>query len=814
MKIKIKYMLYGMLLLFTLLPICVFGAIMIRENDRRVERVLRDDLTAISGAQIMEINDFCVSRKQEMLRIAEYSMLKDALLASLGKRERQSEEQIQYMKDMMYATIEHTTCLQSMSILNSEFKAVAVSDQDAIADEGGLKAANVNYRDGGFALGNIYERHTEDGTQRMIAAVESVEYEGEIIGYIIEEIPATYFDHIRSETGLWEDGTLYLLDGNGKLITAGTPKEDESRTQYATSEKERENFTKAWNAVDHETTHSGMISYKMGKDTYLTYFSDFADTEWGIRLSVNLSVYKAGVNSYAQLVMVVVACVALVLIIASYFLSKRLTRPINRIADVLDRVQKEQNYSLRVKEMGKDEMGFLAEKTNALLDYVEQERYEIQQAERDPLTGLKNQKAIEKEIQEKISRAAQSGSRIAVGYVDVDDFREINNQFGHLEGDHCIRFVASVLEETIPGAVGRSSGDDFTFCIENVESTESVRKLVSLVLEKLNEGYFSHMANMQMPLPCSIGVAVDSGRQLSFSSLMHQAAEAKYQAKEKGKNTYHIICREEMGGNMFGSNERVLALLHTLRQSVANDCAGFYLVYQPLIHAAKKRVVGAEALLRWNWEPFGEVSPGIFIPLIEDDSCFFKLGNWILRQALIEMREMLTYDPNFMIHVNVSYSQLVRREFQGAVMEVLHETGFPARNLCLELTERCRALDMEYLREVMNYFHAQGISIALDDFGTGFSSLSLLRQLPVDNIKIDQSFVANVRGNAADQAIVRSVVQCAESIDVKVCAEGVETDQIRNYLLQYPKLLHQGFYYSRPVRLEQFREYYSAGSIA
>ncbi len=809
---KIKHMLYSLLLIFTLLPICIFGVIMIQENDRRVERVMRDDMTAISGAQIMEINDFCVTRQQEMLRISEYSMLEDALLASLGRREHQSDEQIQYMKDMMYATIEHTSCLESMSVINSRFQTVAVSDDYAIRGEEGLKTVNVDYAAGGFSIGDIYERETPNGPQRMVAAVQSIDYGNEIIGYIVEEIPVTYFDHMRKETGLWEDGTLYLLDGNGQLITAGTPSE-ESRLQLATSEKERENFTKAWNEIDHDKVHSGMISYNMGHDTYLTYFSDFENTNWGIRLSVNLSAYKASVNSYARLVILVMICLALALAVTSYFLTRRISKPVNCIAEVLDRVQKEQNYSLRVKNAGKDEMGFLAEKTNALLDYVEQERYEIQQSERDPLTGMKDQKAIEKEMQEKVARAIQDDTRIAVGYVDVDDFREINNQYGHAEADQCIRYVATVLENTVPGIVGRSSGDSFVFCVEQVENTEQIRKLSALILDKLNEGYFSHMANCQIPLPSSIGVAVDAGRRMSFSSLMYQGAEALYQAKGKGKNTYHIISREEMG-SAYGSNERVLALLQALRRSIEDGCRGFYLCYQPLIHATNNRVIGAESLLRWNSEAFGEVSPGIFIPLIEDDACFYNLGNWILRQSLLEMRDMLKTDPDFRIHVNVSYSQLVRREFRDSVMDILRETGFPSRNLCLELTERCRALDLDYLKEVMTFFHAQGISIALDDFGTGFSSLNLLRQLPVDNIKIDQSFVANVRGNAADQAIVRSVIQCAESIDVEVCAEGVETDQIREYLLRYPQLVHQGFLYSRPVRLAQFEKYYQEHRIA
>lgn len=804
---KIKHMLYSLLLLGTLLPVCLFGLFMIRENDKKVEEILREDLAATSGAQILDINEFCTARQQEMLRISEYVMVRDAVAASLGEKKPHGGQDEEYMEDMLSSVMKHNNCVEYISVLDRNFHLVAASDSDAITDKEGLQAANVQYEDGGFHIGNIYERDTARGKARLVAAVQGIKEEGSLIGYIVEEIPTAYFDRLRQNAGLWKDGTLYLLDGEGNLITAGTPGET-SREAYATSEKERENFTAAWNAVDHEKTPSGCISYRMGKDKYLTYFAEFENTDWGIRLSINLSRYKKDVNAYAILVLIGIVCMALILALTSYFLTRRLTVPVSAIGSVLDQVQKEQNYSLRVKNMTDDEIGFVGGKVNELLDYIEAERYEMKQAERDPLTGLKNQKAVEREIQEAVVRAAQNGSRIAVGFVDVDDFRDINNQYGHMEGDYSIRYVASVLDKTVGGILGRNSGDAFLFCLENVESAESVKKMISVILGELESGYFSHIANKQMPLPCSIGVTIDIGTHLSYSSLIHQASEALYQAKEKGKNTYHLISREEMGGNLFGSNERILELIHSLRQSVENDCAGFYLAYQPLLSDADSRVIGAESLLRWAWEPFGEVSPGVFIPLIEDDSCFYKLGNWILRQTLIETLPLVQEAPDFRVHVNVAYSQLVRREFQDTVMEILEETAFPVHNLCLELTERCRALDMSYLAEVMNYFHSQGISISLDDFGTGFSSLNLLRQLPVDNIKIDRSFITNVHLNEADQAIVRSVIQCAKSMNIEVCVEGVETQQCRNYLLQYPELVHQGFYYSRPIKMELFRQYF------
>lgn len=800
---KIKHMLYCLLLVCTILPVCIFGIFMIQENDKKVEKIVKDDLAAISGAQILDINDFCISRQQEMMRLTEYTMVKNAVRESLGEIEKQDDA---YLKDMLMAIIQHSNCIERISVLNRDFGLVAASDGDAISSEEGLKAANVKYEDGGFNIGNVYERSTLQGEMRLIAAVAGIFYDGDLIGYIVEEIPVTYFDRVRQESNLWTSGTLYLLDGNGALITAGTP-EEKSRVQLATSESERENFTKAWNAVDHDRVKSGVVSYTMGGDEYLTYFSDFDYTDWGIRLSINLSAYKSDVNTYRVLVRILLLCLVLVMAVTAWLLSRHFTKPLNSIAVLLDEVQAQQNYSLRVRDTGDDEMGFLARKINKMLDYIELERYEVQQAERDPLTGLRNQRAVERDIQEAVSRAVQNDTRIAVGYVDVDDFREINNLYGHMEGDHCIRFAASILEEMDFTMLGRSSGDAFMFCVENVENTDALRKTAMLALDKLNDGYFSHIANKQMPLPCSIGIAVDRGRHISFNNLTHQASEALYQAKEQGKNTYSLVSRENVGGNMFGSNERVLELLRSLRQSVANECAGFYLVYQPLVRGTDGVVVGAESLLRWCWEPFGEVSPGVFIPLIEDDSCFFKLGNWILEHSLEEMLPMVHKNPEFRLHVNVAYSQLVRHEFRDEVMEILHRTGFPVRSLCLELTERCRALDLSYLKEVMTFFHAQGIAIALDDFGTGFSSLNLLRQLPVECIKIDKSFVTNVHMNEADQAIVKSVVQCAQSLNIQVCTEGVETDQSRVYLNRYPQLVHQGFFYSRPVRLDAFNQY-------
>lgn len=228
--------------------------------------------------------------------------------------------------------------------------------------------------------------------------------------------------------------------------------------------------------------------------------------------------------------------------------------------------------------------------------------------------------------------------------------------------------------------------------------------------------------------------------------------------------------------------------------------------YQPVVQAESREIIGMEALLRWNREPYGDVPPGRFIPWLENDPCFFELGNWILEQALTEGKHIIEKNPAFVINVNVSATQLERRKFRESVLEILNRTGFPAKNLCLELTERCRAMDKEYLREEIHFLRSNGIKIALDDFGTGQSSLELLCEFPIDLLKIDRGFVRDIEMNHAAQVVVDSIVQCANGLGMQVCVEGVENEQLRDFIRQYGVHSHQGYLYSRPIRMEQFNE--------
>lgn len=542
---KIKHTLYIVLLVFSLFPLYIFGAFMIYENNRKVESIMRENLELISGTQILSIKSFCDTKRERLEMISQYSIVQDAILVSLGEREEKglfsSRDYLANMLTQRKRYDEHTA---SVSVVDRNFKVVASSEEYTKAEESAMKNAPEKYLRGEFQISNVYDRETEEGKKHVVAAYQGVFAGEELIGYVVEEIETDYFDVYRSADSIWQDGTLYILDGEENLVTAGSPGEH-SRKEFVTSEEERKSYYKAWNAVDREKNPSGEIRYKIGGIEYITYYSDIDYTDWSIRVTVNLSAASENTAAYRMLLAVTILCISLLLFAVNYLMTKRLMRPIDQISETLKKVQKEQNYTLRIENRKGDELGILAENVNELLNYIEQEdiqekerqRQLARAAERDPLTGVKNKKAAELLIQDMVQQAAECSRPIAVGFLDIDDFRDYNTNFGHQEGDHVIQFVASILKESVNGAVGRVGGDEFVFCVSGKE-TARIHETVKTMLRRLNQGMIQKETGKRLSVACSVGVVVDAGAEIHYSSMIRKADEAMYQAKEKGKNTY------------------------------------------------------------------------------------------------------------------------------------------------------------------------------------------------------------------------------------------------------------------------------------
>lgn len=543
-SMKLKHSILGLLLLFTLIPLGIFGIFSIYETNRKIDELTEQNVRAISENQVMNIKNFTQDRNNEMDIIANYQLTQDAILYSL--RENESPLARNYVDNLLKERKKYSIFVASISVVNRNFHVVSSSEEYEPGTVSAMKDVDPKYQTGEFIIGDVYERITDDGRKNVVPAYTGVYYNNELIGYVMEELDTAYFDDLRLNMDTLADGTFYLLDGNGAIITAGDTKNKRSLKTFVSKSSDRNDFQKKWDAIDHEKNPSGYVRYRYHRQDYITYYSDVENTGWGIRVTENLSAQKQTGRTYGVLIALGLSALIIGVFCTQYFMTKKIFAPITHILQVFAQIRESEDYSLRVHIQEKHETGELAAGINELLDYVEQadrkekERQQklLQMAENDPLTGIKNKKAIEKEMLSMVQRAVESHEQITFGFVDIDDFRDYNTNYGHQEGDAVIQFVAQTLKENIHGAVGRIGGDEFAFCYAGELEPERIRHNADKILEILRTQHVNEQTGEVLPVPCSIGIVMSQGDTLDYTQLIRKADLAMYQAKENGKNTF------------------------------------------------------------------------------------------------------------------------------------------------------------------------------------------------------------------------------------------------------------------------------------
>lgn len=541
---KLKHSILGLLLLFTLVPLGIFGIFSIYETNRKIDELTEQNVRAISENQVMNIKNFTQDRNNEMDMIASYQLTQNAILYSL--RENESPLARNYVDNLLKERKKYSIFVASISVVNRNFHVVSSSEEYEPGTVSAMKDVDPKYQTGEFMIGDVYERITDDGRKNVVPAYTGVYYNNELIGYVMEELDTAYFDDLRLNMDTLADGTFYLLDGNGAIITAGDTKNKRSLKTFVSKSSDRNDFQKKWDAIDHEKNPSGYVRYRYHRQDYITYYSDVENTGWGIRVTENLSAQKQTGRTYGVLIALGLSALIIGVFCTQYFMTKKIFAPITHILQVFAQIRESEDYSLRVHIQEKHETGELAAGINELLDYVEQadrkekERQQklLQMAENDPLTGIKNKKAIEKEMLSMVQRAVESHEQITFGFVDIDDFRDYNTNYGHQEGDAVIQFVAQTLKENIHGAVGRIGGDEFAFCYAGELEPERIRHNADKILEILRTQHVNEQTGEVLPVPCSIGIVMSQGDTLDYTQLIRKADLAMYQAKENGKNTF------------------------------------------------------------------------------------------------------------------------------------------------------------------------------------------------------------------------------------------------------------------------------------
>ena len=412
----------------------------------------------------------------------------------------------------------------------------------------------------------------------------------------------------------------------------------------------------------------------------------------------------------------------------------------------------------------------------------------------DNVTHLSSKSAFLRRLEEMTREERQT----TVVMVVLDKLSSINTLYGYRYGDEVLRHFGGRLQELVGerGTVYHMDTSMFGICMYDMDR-EQTRSLYDAIRDM---AYWKLQVGGRRVTLRTIGSAAIFGYAPGeVDSITSNLGFAVGQSM----TTYHgdlVFYDMAKHKHEFGDRE----MIGLIYQRIMTDFSGFSLYYQPIVDVSTERVVGAEALVRWQDEKYGFVPPGRFIPFIEQNACIYDLGNWVIWQALQDAAEMRKIVPDFMINVNIAAPQLERREFQQDVLNALHDTACPPENLCLELTERCRELDIAFLRKEIEFFRGHGIRVAMDDFGTGNASLQLVMELPLDEIKIDRSFVQNIQDQSLNQTLVAAITSGARTIHADICIEGIENREMGTYLQRYDPTYYQGFYYSRPMPKEEF----------
>lgn len=428
------------------------------------------------------------------------------------------------------------------------------------------------------------------------------------------------------------------------------------------------------------------------------------------------------------------------------------------------------------------------------ISYQKEQEEQLQQhAFYDLLTGLPNRALVLNRLEQCLVDAKRNQQRVAVLFIDLDDFKKVNDSLGHEEGDELLRLAAYRLQGGIRrgDTVGRFGGDEFVVLMDGITSSNDVQNVVEQLLERFRELF--RCSGREFRLTASFGIALSPGDGESAAELMKNADSALFHAKKRGRNTYSFFT-----DSMNQEAARRLQLEEQMHGAL--DRGEFEVFYQPKVDVASECITGVEALLRWQNPVLGSVSPMVFIPVAEQTGLILALGHFVLEQSLQQLQQWQPMGLNdFTMAVNLSPVQFRSTTLAAEVEQALAIAGLSGNSLELEITEGVLMSGQALVDDTLATLTAMGITIAMDDFGTGYSSLSYLRRYPFDVLKIDRSFVNDIADDPADRELVCAAIAMAQGLGLKVVAEGVETREQLRILAGYGCDVAQGYLFSKPV---------------
>ncbi len=522
--------------------------------------------------------------------------------------------------------------------------------------------------------------------------------------------------------------------------------------------------------------------------------------------NLNSRLQELGQRHMGWFALLLAALAALCVGIA-WYAQRTLVRPIRQLADAANAIGVGNYDAKQLVSDRQDEVGDLVRAFSHMNDSIARHDRDVRRmAYTDALTGLTNRLAFRESLDHRLMMLRGAGRQLALLFADIDDFKRVNDTLGHEAGDEVLLQFANRIRGVVElmggdeALLARFGGDEFVILIQNGDVRSAATRLAEALVKELGQPLV--VEGRQVFLGTSIGITLFPEDASGATALMKNGDIAMYQAKVAGKNCYRYYSRA-----MDQAVERRVHMEQELRG--AWERGELSLVYQPIVRLSDKRVVGAEALLRWQHPEMGAIAPSVFIDVAEQSGLIETIGPRVLRAACMAAAHWAAtsgaYEPPF-VSVNVSPRQLRTGDLPEEVAACLRDTGLPASRLHLELTETAVISDEAHASALLAKLHRTGVKVWLDDFGTGFSGLSHLRRVPVDGVKIDRSFIADMQRDPDDLALTTAIIAMAHSLGITVVAEGVEKEAQFEILRARGCNLAQGYWLGYPMSATEFSQ--------
>ncbi|HEX2926416.1 MAG TPA: EAL domain-containing protein, partial [Ruminiclostridium sp.] len=474
-----------------------------------------------------------------------------------------------------------------------------------------------------------------------------------------------------------------------------------------------------------------------------------------------------------------------------------LSLAVTRILDIWDRSFGSAGRALKWKEQQQQTTNLLAHLISDIWIKMGDEKEINYKAYHDTLTELPNRTMFTGRLNQVIHLAERSNKLVGVIFIDIDSFKAVNDSMGHNGGDSLLVQVGRTLRDSIRqyDCLARFGGDEFLVMVPHVDTADDIRSVTQRIMDSFQKPLT--VKNQEFYMTASAGVAIYPIDGSTADDLIMNADLAMYISKEKGKNRY-TVCSEDM------KNEAVTNIILTKDLHKAIDNNELLLYFQPQVDTATEEIVGVESLVRWMHPEKGMIMPGVFIPLAEKSGLINQIGQWALLRACLQNKAWQDKGMKpIKMAVNLSLGQFLNSDLVKIVKNVLEITGLSPEYLELEITESLASYDLRYITAAIGRLKELGVDIAIDDFGSEYSSLSRLKILPVDKIKIDTRFIRGISENSQDEGIIKIILQLGKIFKIKVTAEGVETKEQAAFLKDNACDEIQGYYYYRPMPVDE-----------